>query len=42
MPARPPGVWLKGLKLDPGIDPAAWDAFLADYFAAAARLRRPV
>ena len=33
--------WLKGLKLDPGIDPAAWDAFLADYFAAAARLVAP-
>ncbi len=33
--------WLKGLKLDPGIDPAAWDAFLADYFAAATRLVAP-
>jgi hypothetical protein len=33
--------WLKGLKLDPGIDPAVWDAFLADYFAAAARLVAP-
>jgi hypothetical protein len=33
--------WLKGLKLAPGIDPAAWDAFLADYFAAAARLVAP-
>ena len=33
--------WLKGLKLGPGIDPAAWDAFLADYFAAAARLVAP-
>jgi hypothetical protein len=33
--------WLKGLKLDPSIDPAAWDAFLADYFAAAARLVAP-
>jgi hypothetical protein len=27
--------WLKGLKVDPGIDPATWDSFLADYFAAA-------
>lgn len=34
-PAR---VWLKSLKLAPGVDPAAWDAFLNDYFAAAARL----
>lgn len=33
--------WLKGLELDPSIDPAAWDAFLADYFAAAARLVAP-
>jgi hypothetical protein len=33
--------WLKGLKLHPNIDPAAWDAFLADYFAAAARLVAP-
>jgi hypothetical protein len=33
--------WLKGLKLGPGIDPAAWDAFLADYFAAADRLLAP-
>jgi hypothetical protein len=33
--------WLKGLKLDPSIDSAAWDAFLADYFAAAARLVAP-
>jgi len=33
--------WLKGLKLAPGIDPAAWEAFLADYFAAAARLVAP-
>ena len=33
--------WLKGLKLDPSIDPAAWDAFLADYFAAADRLVAP-
>jgi hypothetical protein len=33
--------WLKGLKLDPSIDPAAWDAFLADYFAAATRLVAP-
>ena len=29
------------MKLDPSIDPAAWDAFLADYFAAAARLVAP-
>jgi hypothetical protein len=33
--------WLKGVKLDPGIDPATWDAFLADYFAAAERLLAP-
>jgi len=33
--------WLKGLKVAPGIDPAVWDAFLADYFAAAARLVAP-
>ncbi|MFI5461486.1 MAG: hypothetical protein ACHRXM_39340 [Isosphaerales bacterium] len=33
--------WLKGLKLAPGIDPAAWDSFLADYFAAAERLLAP-
>ncbi len=40
--AGPPvRVWLKSLKLDPSIDPAAWDAFLADYFAAAARLVAP-
>ena len=40
--ADPPArVWLKGLKLDPSIDPAAWDAFLADYFAAADRLVAP-
>ena len=31
-------VWLKSLKLAPDIDRAAWDAFLADYFAAAERL----
>ena len=37
----PTRVWLKSLKLDPGIDPAAWDAFLADYFAAAERLLAP-
>ncbi len=30
--------WLKGLPLAPGIDPAAWQTFLADYFAAAAQL----
>ncbi len=40
--AGPPArAWLKGLKLDPGVDPAAWDAFLADYFAAAERLLAP-
>ena len=33
--------WLAGLELDPGIDPAAWDAFLQAYFAAAARLVAP-
>jgi hypothetical protein len=32
---------LKSLKIDPGIDPAAWDAFLADYFAAVKRLFAP-
>ena len=37
----PTRIWLKSLKLDPGIDPAAWDAFLADYFAAAERLLAP-
>ena len=37
-PAR---VWLKGLKLDPSVEPAAWDAFLTDYFAAAERLLAP-
>ncbi len=37
----PTRIWLKSLKLDPGIDPAAWDAFLADYFAAADRLLAP-
>jgi hypothetical protein len=31
-------IWLKSLKLAPDIDPAAWDAFLAGYFAAAERL----
>ena len=40
--AEPPArVWLKSLKLDPSIDPAAWDAFLTDYFAAAERLLAP-
>src|SRR5262249_29102917 len=40
--AGPPArLWLKGLKLGPGIDPAAWDAFLAEYFAAATRLLAP-
>ena len=40
--AGPPArVWLKSLKLDPGVDPAAWGAFLADYFAAADRLLAP-
>ena len=33
--------WLQGLKLAAGVDPAAWDAFLADYFAAADRLLAP-
>ena len=33
---------LASLKLDPGVDPAAWDAFLADYFAAAERPARPI
>ena len=37
----PTRVWLKSLKLAPDIDPAAWDAFLADYFAAAERLLAP-
>lgn len=37
----PTRVWLKSLKLDPGIDSAAWDTFLADYFAAAERLLAP-
>jgi len=37
----PPRVWLKSLKLDPSIDPGAWDAFLTDYFAAAERLLAP-
>jgi hypothetical protein len=36
-----PRIWLKNLKLAPGIEPAAWDAFLADYFAAADRLLAP-
>ena len=40
--AGPPArVWLKSLKLDRNIDPAAWDAFLTDYFAAAERLLAP-
>ncbi len=40
--AGPPArVWLKSLKLAPDIDPAAWDAFLADYFAAADHLLAP-
>jgi hypothetical protein len=34
-------IWLKSLKLDPGVDRAAWDAFVADYFAAAERLLAP-
>jgi hypothetical protein len=35
----PPALrWMRGLRLAPEIDPPAWDAFLADYFAAAARL----
>lgn len=33
--------WLKGLKLAPGVDSAAWDGFLADYFAAVERLVAP-
>jgi hypothetical protein len=33
--------WLNGLKLDPGVDRAAWHAFVADYFAAAERLLAP-
>jgi hypothetical protein len=33
--------WLKSLKLGPGVEPAAWDAFLADYFEAADRLLAP-
>ncbi len=37
----PSRIWLKGLKLAPDIDPAAWDAFLADYFDAAERLLAP-
>jgi hypothetical protein len=37
----PTRLWLKGLKLAQGIDPAAWDAFLADYFTAAKRLLAP-
>ena len=37
----PTRIWLKSLKLEPGVDPAAWDAFLADYFAAAKRLLAP-
>ena len=37
----PTRVWLKSLKIDPSIAPAAWDAFLADYFAAAERLLAP-
>jgi hypothetical protein len=40
--AGPPArIWLKSLKLAPGVDPVAWDAFLADYFTAAARLLAP-
>ena len=37
----PSRAWLKSLKLDPGIDRAAWEAFLADYFAAAERVLAP-
>ena len=33
--------WLQAMQLDPGVEPAAWDVFLADYFAAAARLVAP-
>jgi hypothetical protein len=40
--AGPPArIWLKSLKLAPGVDPAAWDAFVADYFDAANRLLAP-
>jgi hypothetical protein len=40
--AEPPArVWLKSRKLDPSIDPAVWEAFLTDYFAAAERLLAP-
>jgi hypothetical protein len=40
--AGPPArMWLKRLKVAPGVDRAAWDAFLADYFAAAERLLPP-
>ncbi len=31
-------VWLKSLKLGPGVDRTAWDVFVADYFAAADHL----
>ena len=34
-------IWLKSLKLDRGVDRADWDAFVADYFAAAERLLGP-
>ncbi len=34
-------VWLKSLKLDASINPAVWDAFLTEYFAAAERLLAP-
>jgi hypothetical protein len=37
----PTYIWLKSLKLDPSIDPAAWGTFLADYFAAAERVLAP-
>jgi hypothetical protein len=32
---------LESLRLDPGVDRAAWKAFLAEYFAAAERLMTP-
>jgi hypothetical protein len=33
--------WLKHLRLAPGVDPAAWETFLAEYFAAAERMLAP-
>ncbi len=37
----PTRIWLANLKLDASVDPAAWDAFLADYFLAAERVLAP-